>query len=632
MSHHVRNYSLPYRTPEKHVVFSAIVKTDLAPRSIAPLKDEEAKALLDQSQFWQPALEPQPRNYTFDTVPTLVRTPWELERSSRRWSRSSKGSSESQKSQASTFLSDILPDEICGYIVDHVAAEHNASPNVCPDCISQDMYSLSLVSKAFNESATRYLYRDIWLPSYQFSRDSRTMGVRRRNRLRSLLRTLLKRPDLASQIRRLRASDEHRGMYATDGDLSDTLAAIILACPNLESLHGLYPTQYCPTEKFSVVTSALATRKALKEHVWMINGRPEPTEHHIPSPSRPRSTSFLHVVDPSIDFIQVHGMWKKLETLIICATDAHLLGPATMYGVLAKLPALKHLMLSGLPAHVCHDGTLQSLKGLSSLRLENLSGVTDQGLERLAYSRVALSLRSLSLIALDIKSLRTVSRIFASFPHLSRFTLLQDTSPGLPLGAEVSFALNTPVLVSSSIEHLHWDILVPGSANEALAHSVRTNGLPALRSLRAPCDCDGSLQALCRPVPRRSLTRSTVQAYKHEEDVKAYTRNLAHARAAAQLRIRNSRQLPGGVSLVVQDEGDAPAQTIPVGGYLGSMESGVEYCLEPDFEGAEEAVGRIEDLYRVGGIRDICENWERKGRKGHVGRNKERMLDLGQLF
>ncbi|GAB7356432.1 hypothetical protein MBLNU459_g7205t2 [Dothideomycetes sp. NU459] len=518
MSHHVRNYSLPYRTPEKHVVFSAIVKTDLAPRSIAPLKDEEAKALLDQSQFWQPALEPQPRNYTFDTVPTLVRTPWELERSSRRWSRSSKGSSESQKSQASTFLSDILPDEICGYIVDHVAAEHNASPN------------------------------------------------------------------------------------------------------------------YCPTEKFSVVTSALATRKALKEHVWMINGRPEPTEHHIPSPSRPRSTSFLHVVDPSIDFIQVHGMWKKLETLIICATDAHLLGPATMYGVLAKLPALKHLMLSGLPAHVCHDGTLQSLKGLSSLRLENLSGVTDQGLERLAYSRVALSLRSLSLIALDIKSLRTVSRIFASFPHLSRFTLLQDTSPGLPLGAEVSFALNTPVLVSSSIEHLHWDILVPGSANEALAHSVRTNGLPALRSLRAPCDCDGSLQALCRPVPRRSLTRSTVQAYKHEEDVKAYTRNLAHARAAAQLRIRNSRQLPGGVSLVVQDEGDAPAQTIPVGGYLGSMESGVEYCLEPDFEGAEEAVGRIEDLYRVGGIRDICENWERKGRKGHVGRNKERMLDLGQLF
>lgn len=422
-------------------------------------------------------------------------------------------------------------------------------------------------------------------------------------------------------------------MYGAEGDFLETLAAIVLACPNLEGLHGLQPAQFCPTEKLGIITAALTTRRNLKEHIWTIDKRNYLTNHHNATPSRPRSASFLPVVDPSIEFIQAHSMWKSLETLIICATDAHLLGPGTIYGVLAKLPSLKHLMLSGLPPHICHNGTLQSLGSLHSLRLENLPGITDVGLTQLSHSRVALSLLSLSLISLDLKSLRTISTILATSPHLTRFVLQQDSAPGLPLGADVSIALNTPLLASPTLQFLHWDILVPGSANEALAHSLRTNGFPALETLRAPCDADGSLHALCRPIPRRALTKDTVRMYAAEEEGGTYSRTLAHARAAAQLRIRSSRALGGGLSVVVRDEGGEAQRTIAMGEFVGVLGGRVEYCLEPDVLGAEEAVGTVGDVWGGGvGLRDVCENWERKGRKGHVGRSKERVVGLRQLF
>lgn len=385
-------------------------------------------------------------------------------------------------------------------------------------------------------------------------------------------------------------------------NLTTGLADIILACPNIEACVGLY-RQYCNGELPDELSAALATRGSLREHLWLLEER--------------EST-----VQSQLQFFKCHEKWSNLETLVV-REGGPFLSSGNMYGVLRQLPTLRDLALIGLSSSSFHDGTLQALTGLRSLRLEALQGLTDLGLQQ-SLPKIAASLQRLSLVDLDIKSLRTLSHVLANFSRLCKFVFVQDGPPGLPLGADVTLAKELPLLSSPSLTYLHWETLIPGSANQALETSIRKKGFPCLRVLRVPCDADGSLQSLCRPLARRQLTEQQVKAYELRE-AQGYTRDISHARTAAQLRIRGSRHTPA-MSVVVQDDDSHVQHTHVIGRYLGDIQSHITYNLEPDFEGTSQALGRLEDM--IEGKTFACPS-SKRGRKSHA---VKRQRELKSLF
>lgn len=442
-------------------------------------------------------------------------------------------------------------------------------------------------------------YQRLWLPgNYQGSRG------RRRSRFRLLVRTLQGRPDLASQVLRLYCPlDTDENLSGQERrNLNTELADIILACPNIEACVGLY-RQYCNGYLPEEVIAALATRGSLKEHLWLL----EEGESTVQS---------------QLQFFKCHEKWSNLETLVV-RESGPFLSSGNIYGVLSLLPTLRHLALIGLSSSSFHNGTLQTLTGLRSLRLEALHGLTDLGLQQ-SLPKIAASLERLSLVDLDIKSLRTLSHVLANFARLCKFVFVQDGPPGLPLGADVTLAKELPLLGSPSLAYLHWETLVSGSANQALENSIRKQGFPRLRILRVPCDSDGSLQALCRPLARRQVTEQQVKAYKLRE-AQGYTRDVSHARTAAQVRIRGSRHTPA-FSVVVQDDDSHVQHTHVIGKYLGDIQSQIAYNLEPDFEGTSQALGRVEDV--IEGKTFACSS-SKKGRKSHA---VKRQRELKSLF
>ena len=161
-----------------------------------------------------------------------------------------------------------------------------------------------------------------------------------------------------------------------------------------------------------------------------------------------------------------------------------------------KLPALRHLVISHFSAEDFNDRTLQAVPALDSLRLERLPGVTDKGLSRFAGSTAATTLSRLSLVNLEITSLTVLSKFLANLNKLQRFTLVQDTPPGILPGVVAP----RPRFASSSLQYLHWDVLTPGLSIYDLAESIEAGAMPSLRTIRALSDPDGLLQALCRPL------------------------------------------------------------------------------------------------------------------------------------
>ncbi|KAJ9621338.1 hypothetical protein H2203_007390 [Taxawa tesnikishii (nom. ined.)] len=411
---------------------------------------------------------------------------------------------------------------------------------------SQDLSNLSLVSKGWDRVVREQLYGSIWLPSNQGTRDIKSLHFKNTSRLKLLLRTLQESPNLAFFVRHVEMGYDLRSECMAGGGkqthTSTMIASIIKACPNLESVGGFYPIFGLETHE--PIIEALATRTSLREHVWLLS----PDRHSHSADSYGDGISVRKTSDPTSSLLRMHMFWAQLENLVIHGLDASTLGTGSVYGILRKLPSLQHLVLSNLPSHTCHDGTLQALPALASLRLDSLPGITDRGLVSLVSTHQPLtrSLRSFSLVDQNVKELRTLSSLLSSLPELLSFTFLQQTCPGLPLGVShllfsnpTSVKGRTLLLASSSLRDLHWDILIPGSATQALAQSIRNGGFPALEHIRAPAD-DGTLQAVCRPVTRLPLEEQEVREWERVETV-GYSRKLDHARTGAQIRVRESR-------------------------------------------------------------------------------------------
>jgi hypothetical protein len=573
------------RTVKQPYIFTQIVRedSDAAPRWQQRI--DVAQVPLTQRKTWpeRPG-HGKPRYYSFDQAPTLTRTPWETDR----YKRHSQWARHDRTAQLPAHIFEELPHEIYSCIVGHLEATYTNGLTVDVSGRKAALLTLCLTSRRWAKVGIEHLYRDLWLPSSTSSpkRARRFSMARPKSRLELLVRTLSEAPSLSFLIRRIHVT----GALARELESNDTsnaqhkaahrmLQEVVEICTEVELVTGYNPPA---TREYAEYYKLLFSRGRISGHAWQLN------LYHSP-------------VFSSGQFADLHERWQWLETLILCKTDSSdgTIGPGIISAVTNRLWSLKHLMISGFGKEDFHNGTLLSLRPLQSLRLENLDGVTDQGIFQLSQSRNAFALESLSLVDLELVSMRTIQILLANLTRLRRFRFVQNTSPTLLVGGGLHNRRDT--LASPSIHHLHWDTLIPGQAIESLALSIKFGLFPSLRTLKAPSDPNGALQALCRPIHRQALTACDLKFFE-TVDQDRYTRSLRLSRLQAQLRIREIRSRPS-LSVVVSDEEEQTHQTHVIGSYLGDVRSKIEYLLEPDVLGEQEALASLQGVVRKG---DTC--------------------------
>lgn len=456
------------------------------------------------------------------------------------------------------------------------------------------------------------------------------MGVR----LKLLRRTLRGRSFLAQHVREIKVPQLRGDGDPIARDMINLVASLVMACPNLERIVGFYPVY---GHAFDRLTHALSTRRKLKEKLWLIGENAAITQR-----SHRQLAPGLMDIEQKSSFVLFHNAWSSLTTLILHSPTQGILekdvfvnvkntgdprkvrGP----GVLHRLPALKHLCISNFDCDDFDDTVLQHLPALHSLRLQDLEGVTFWGLSEFSRTRNAFSISSLSLVNLDIKYISAISNLLLHLKNLKRFTLVQDTSPEVAEG-EIVFQ---PIVASHLLEFIHWDIVVPGSANVNLASSIRAKGFPRLRTIRAPSDHDGLLQALCKP--RAQIELPEDRNGRNNANGLAAT-SLRAARQAAQQRIEEAWATVQ--FKVVVEESGVVTEIFDLKGFVGEIGSRIEYTLDPDIPGSDSALVDFPDL--ISGrdemaTRDTCKGSWNASRPGgwHTERPRYRPVDLHMLF
>lgn len=541
-----------------------------------PAIPERTTSLHRKNQTWPATIrEQRAGSFQLDTIPTptLVNTPWELQRKNlgSRWSKSSTASS---VLRPEVFLQ--LPREIYQCIIDHIENVHTERTKVDVSGMQADLHSLCLVSRTWHRIAQDHLYRELWLPSNKAPAKRRWSRDHRPSRLHQLLGTLKVSPGLATGTHRLNITaalaQELQNEISSGlktGPTVGILQELVRLCYSMEHISGYVVPAAAQTQG---LVDALAMRTHLKSHIWRL-------ESNRSLPSLP-------------DFIYAHDHWLNLETLVVSADSGVDLGEVAISLVLPRLPSLKHLVLSGLHHDDFHDTMLLTLPSLKSLRLERLGGLTDQGIEQLAYCRLAPYMESLTLVDLELMSLQTIQTLLWHLTRMKRFTFVQETSPEPQMDGTT---ISDPTRLSCpALQHLHWDCLVPGTALLYLATAIQADRFPALMTIKTPSDYDGTIQTLCRPIARNKLTHDDIQ-YLAERTKQSYTRDLRVSQIQAQLRIRERLQQPS-FNVVVQDERMKVCSTHVIGSFLGDMASRIEYDLSAGVEGGRTALVELEDV------------------------------------
>lgn len=555
-----------------------------------------------------------------------------------------------------------LPEEILLVILGELRKSHLEVGSLsCATCYMRDLINVGATGKKWWSAAQHMLYEDIQLNGCDFVlHTKKKYKIKYGTRLILLRRTLRARPDLASYVKSLKVPslpDAAKSKKEQDGYL-DLVASVIMACPNLERLPGLYPAY---NHTFSRLTHALSTRTQLKEAIWVINPSPfqRQRRYNITDDDQTITELFAPgflLPEQCIDFLTNHSNWTHLKTLFLHCNPGGTIDSLLFADVCNQLPLLENLHVSAFPAPAFNDSTLATLPPLKSLRLDNLPGVTASGLSTYACLPSSANLVSLSLISLPLLSLPVLPRIFSHLRKLTHFTLSQAPSPSLPIGTDIFLH---PYLASASLEYLHWEITNPDddNATDILSKSILHGGFLALRTIRAPTDFDGALQKLCRPRERIELpgdryrnlgqpgqlglpssqsmpiipspTRSTFSLGHTRSDsmssmfIKSPTRSafslnidqshpsdefdprekgmsLVMARRMAQRRIDSAISQPNFHIIVWNAEGQfVERQT--VGGYMGMVQSKIFYSLRPDIDGMDEAVVTMDG---IGGLLD----------------------------
>ncbi|KAK3712901.1 hypothetical protein LTR37_008786 [Vermiconidia calcicola] len=232
------------------------------------------------------------------------------------------------------------------------------------------------------------------------------------------------------------------------------------------------------------------------------------------------------------------------------------------------------------------------LPALSTLRLENLPGLNDQGIQQLAHSRLALSLEKLSLCGLELTSLRTIQTLFANMPKIQSFALVQRSAPKVQrhvaeMSKDYDFTLS-----SSTLRNLYWDVITASDSTATLANSIAAGHFPAVRRVVVPWDYDGVVQELCRPIPSKPITSEDVQAVDDWKSSRSMLSDYRIAEVQAQVRVREKRAQPS-FNLVVQDE-DGIERKHFIGSYLGDMASKIAFSLAPGIDSVFDGLVSVE--------------------------------------
>lgn len=311
-------------------------------------------------------------------------------------------------------------------------------------------------------------------------------------------------------------------------EIVNLAASLVMACPSLERLVGFHIPY---THSFDRLSYALSTRPNLKERLWDIADAYVEEDEYDEEFTR----GYYHAAcDPTEKFLELNSNQRCLSTFVIHQESARPVIDLTyraVIGSIRQLPLLRHLSLSGLSSSSFPNLALSALPpDLQSLRLENLPGINEKGLQRLSSSYVVTSLKNLALIDLEINNMDVLADFLSPhLQHLERFTLCQHIAPTRYAGP------NVPVFRSNTLKSVHWELrsqasqlpailsclgskppqslsipndeLVACLATKVLANSIRNGHLPNLRRLRAPYDPQGVLQALCKPLAT-ALSRS----------------------------------------------------------------------------------------------------------------------------
>ena len=409
--------------------------------------------------------------------------------------------------------------------------------------------------------------------------------LKRGSRLKLLRRTLRERKLLANLVYELRVPQMDlllttAKQSAQWQEYRDLIASVVMVCPNLERLLGLTIPYH---HEFDRLTHALSTRKKLKEHTWVLGEAAEVTE------MSPRGDSCPGSLGPSqmFEFLDYHVQWTNLETLMLYGLNGNgALEPSLFLRMFDLLPSLKNLCISSFNEDAFADSTLLCLPPLDSLRLENLPGVTEGGLVQYASRAESRSMKSFVLVEQNIESLLVISKILSSLRQLERFKFVQTGKTPIMPNDEMVFQ---PVLASSTLKYLHWDVACPdpGTAltqldslpfqnpsknsdtpNSHLAQSILSAGFPNLESLRAPNDVEppGALQAVCRPITkgqallrpdRYSLPRSSHGSVNTRPLALPAGNNLTSSRIRAQTFIDMAvKNTDAGLRVLIQDWSD----------------------------------------------------------------------------
>ncbi|OJK02892.1 hypothetical protein ASPACDRAFT_50360 [Aspergillus aculeatus ATCC 16872] len=480
-----------------------------------------------------------------------------------------------------------LPQEVYDVILDQLYYLHTGpNQNGCLTCFQRDLHALSLTCRPWEKAVRARLYNRIHIIGNDSPNQLKKYRLKRGSRLKLLRRTLRERKLLANLVLELRVPQldllfttiRHSTQWQ---EYRDLVASVVMVCPNLERLLGLTIPYH---HEFDRLTHALSTRRKLKEHTWILGEAAAITERS------PRSTYCPWSLGPSqmFEFLDYHAQWTSLETLMLYGLDEkNSLEPSIFLRMCSELPSLRNLCISNFDADAFNDSTLQCLPPLESLRLENLPGVTDTGLCQYASQPESSSLESLALIEQNIDSLLVISKMLASLSQLKRFTFVQSNKcPTLNTDGIVF----QPLLASSSLEYLHWDVSGPDSGaalgrldyvpfikpprhtdspNSHLAQSILASGFPRLEALRAPSDIEppGVLQAVCQPMPRGqallkpdrySLPRSSHGSVTTRPMALPAGNNLTSARIRAQTFIdMAAKDTETGMRFLVTDHSDS---------------------------------------------------------------------------
>jgi hypothetical protein len=555
-----------------------------------------------------------------------------------------------------------LPGEVLELILDELKKLHldqGISSNGCATCWMRDLCNIGLSARKWFKFARASLYvndpllagcranslslsryEDIQLVGADSAVHKKRYKLSHGTRLVLLRRTLRASPQVAAIVRSLKVPAPPQGVSLEE--YHNLVASVIMACPNLERLVGMYPNY---NHSFSRLFHALSSRQRLKDMVWMVEASPFQRQHRIRSSSGSASAIPLPLPQPgkfltpgdlqphqSAAFLDHHVNWAYLTTLSVhCRPGATLSPDSLMTTTISYLPALQNLYLSHLPVTAFNDNNLVRLPALRKLSLSHMPGISSVGLSALATTVTSQSLKVLTLCHVNIDSLPALARILSNCARLETLSLVQSFAPILP---EDTFIWLMPYLASSSLRKLHWDITShPSCANAAdsiLGRSIGAGGFPSLRTLRTPNDPEGLFQALCKPLERADassdryvglgpgsgmyrpstpgsptkLPANSPSSPMFPPDASGTREcsDLHQSRLAAQARLEAARRFPRYFVNVIDEDGRL-CEKFGIAGFIGTVESRINYYLRPDPGATDEKGGLVSvvDLLGDGG-------------------------------